>query len=85
MKARELLPLFPWVSVQGELEGEIAGCASDSRNIAPGDLFLCFKGERSDGHDYLAEALQRGAVAAVGELALELPRPGRPARFYPLP
>ncbi len=73
MRARELLPLFPWVSVRGELEREITGCVSDSRNVAPGDLFLCFKGEHSNGHAYLAEALQRGAVAVAGEQELELP------------
>ncbi|MCX5970105.1 MAG: UDP-N-acetylmuramoyl-L-alanyl-D-glutamate--2,6-diaminopimelate ligase [Coprothermobacterota bacterium] len=73
MRAQELLPLFPWVSVRGELGREITGCASDSRSVAPGDLFLCFKGEHSDGHAYLAEALQRGAVAAAGEQELELP------------
>ncbi len=73
MRARELLPLFPWVSVRGELGREITGCSSDSRSVAPGDLFLCFKGEHSDGHAYLAEALQRGAVAVAGEQETELP------------
>jgi len=73
MRARELIPLFPWVSVRGELDREISGCASDSRSVAPGDLFICFKGERSDGHDFALEALQRGALAVAGEQELELP------------
>ena len=37
----------------------------DSRTIGPGQLFFAVKGERLDGHDYLASALEKGAVAAV--------------------
>ncbi len=37
----------------------------DSRKVQLGDLFLAIKGERVDGHHYVADALARGAVAAV--------------------
>jgi UDP-N-acetylmuramoyl-tripeptide--D-alanyl-D-alanine ligase len=37
----------------------------DSRAIEPGDLFLAIPGERVDGHQFLGEAWQRGAVAAL--------------------
>lgn len=37
----------------------------DSRTIGAGQLFFAVKGERLDGHDYVAAALERGAVAAV--------------------
>jgi UDP-N-acetylmuramoyl-tripeptide--D-alanyl-D-alanine ligase len=37
----------------------------DSRTIGKGELFFAVKGERLDGHDYVAAALQKGAVAAV--------------------
>jgi UDP-N-acetylmuramoyl-tripeptide--D-alanyl-D-alanine ligase len=37
----------------------------DSRNIHQGDLFFAVKGERLDGHDFVAEALAKGAIAAV--------------------
>ena len=37
----------------------------DSRLIKPGDLFWALRGEQHDGHDFLAEARQRGASAAV--------------------
>jgi UDP-N-acetylmuramoyl-tripeptide--D-alanyl-D-alanine ligase len=37
----------------------------DSRTIAPGSLFFAVKGERMDGHDFVAQALKKGAVAAV--------------------
>lgn len=37
----------------------------DSRNIQPGELFFAVKGERLDGHDFVEQAFQHGAVAAV--------------------
>ncbi len=38
---------------------------TDSRSILPGDLFVALQGERMDGHDFLEEAAQGGASAAV--------------------
>lgn len=37
----------------------------DSRRVQPGDLFVALGGENFDGHDYVADALAKGAVAAV--------------------
>jgi UDP-N-acetylmuramoyl-tripeptide--D-alanyl-D-alanine ligase len=37
----------------------------DSRSIQPGEAFFAIKGQRFDGHDYLEEALRRGATVAV--------------------
>ena len=39
--------------------------ATDSRTLKPGDLFVALSGERFDGHDYVAQAFERGAVAAI--------------------
>jgi UDP-N-acetylmuramoyl-tripeptide--D-alanyl-D-alanine ligase len=41
------------------------GYSIDSRTIADGELFFAVRGERLDGHDYVAAALERGALAAV--------------------
>ncbi|HEV2469415.1 MAG TPA: UDP-N-acetylmuramoyl-tripeptide--D-alanyl-D-alanine ligase [Candidatus Sulfotelmatobacter sp.] len=41
------------------------GYSIDSRTVAPGQLFFAVKGERLDGHDFVAAALDRGAVGAV--------------------
>ena len=50
----------------GEAAGvEITGLAYDSRDVAPGDLFFCVSGFRSDGHDFAAEAVRAGAAALV--------------------
>lgn len=39
----------------------------DSRQLLPGELFVAVRGERSDGHDYLLEAVQRGAAGLLIE------------------
>ena len=41
------------------------GYSIDSRTLQPGDLFFAIRGERFDGHDFVAAALERGACAAV--------------------
>ena len=41
------------------------GYSIDSRTIAPGELFFAVRGDRFDGHDFVAAAFARGAVAAV--------------------
>ncbi|MEO5828962.1 MAG: UDP-N-acetylmuramoyl-tripeptide--D-alanyl-D-alanine ligase [Rhodanobacter sp.] len=46
-------------------DAEVTGVAIDTRKLKPGDLFVAIKGERADGHDYLAEAAARGAVGAM--------------------
>jgi UDP-N-acetylmuramoyl-tripeptide--D-alanyl-D-alanine ligase len=41
------------------------GYSIDSRTIAAGELFFAVRGERFDGHDFVAGAVERGAVAAM--------------------
>ena len=45
----------------------------DSRKISGGDLFLALPGEHVDGHDYVADAIARGAVAALVTRAVDAP------------
>jgi UDP-N-acetylmuramoyl-tripeptide--D-alanyl-D-alanine ligase len=51
----------------------VRGAVVDSRLAGPADLFVAIKGERSDGHAYVADAFARGAVAALIERDLEIP------------
>src|SRR6266704_6208452 len=50
---------------EGGAEREIDGYSIDSRTVRPGDLFFAIVGPRMDGHDFVASALAKGAVAAV--------------------
>lgn len=43
------------------------GVSIDSRSIGSGQLFIALPGQKLDGHDYIAQALERGAVAAIAE------------------
>lgn len=60
-----LLDVVP-TDVSGAVEGvSVASVSMDSRHTAPGDLFCCVTGERYDGHDFAAQAVERGASALL--------------------
>lgn len=46
---------------------EITGIAYDSRNVLPGNLFVCIKGFETDGHKYAHAAVQNGAAVIVAQ------------------
>lgn len=53
----------------------IRGVTYDSRTVSPGDLFVAVRGEQHDGHAYLSQALELGAVALLVEtLPADLPK-----------
>jgi len=56
-----------FLSAAGEFDHKAVAQAYsiDSRTIQPGELFFAVKGERFDGHDFVEQALENGAVAAV--------------------
>jgi UDP-N-acetylmuramoyl-tripeptide--D-alanyl-D-alanine ligase len=56
-------------SVSGAGTLVVQGYSIDSRSVGAGELFFAVRGERFDGHDFIAAALQRGALAAVVSLA----------------
>jgi UDP-N-acetylmuramoyl-tripeptide--D-alanyl-D-alanine ligase len=43
----------------------VAGVSIDSRTVRAGELFIAIHGPRHDGHDHVAAALERGAIAAM--------------------
>ena len=59
-------------AVGGRLRGNDARVSvveTDSRRVEPGALFVALRGTRSDGHDFVDEALERGAAAAIVQVA----------------
>jgi UDP-N-acetylmuramoyl-L-alanyl-D-glutamate--2,6-diaminopimelate ligase len=73
MKLAELIPaelLAPGSAIGAPVE--IVGLAYDSRRVAPGTLFFCVSGQRSDGHDFATAAVRAGAAALVVERPLGL-------------
>ncbi len=67
----------------------ITEAAIDSRQVIPGGLFIAIPGERVDGHEYVTQAFQRGAIAALIQRDIDEPYPvidvrkGRLGNFNP--
>ena len=51
--------------IRGNGERVAFGVSIDSRSIRPGELFVAIRGAKHDGHDHLAEAAEKGAIAAL--------------------
>lgn len=65
MKPWNLSELGDVLSCEVPLEAEITSVSSDTRTLQAGCLFVALKGERFDGHDFVENAIQAGALAAV--------------------
>src|SRR5215471_11854476 len=65
MKFRELLHNVEVSSSSGD--AEISSVEYDSRKIQPGALFIAMRGESTDGNRYIAQAIEKGAVAVVSD------------------
>jgi UDP-N-acetylmuramoyl-L-alanyl-D-glutamate--2,6-diaminopimelate ligase len=53
--------------IHGDKNRVISGITQDSRNVEPGDIFCCVRGESFDGHVFVTDAISRGAVAVLSE------------------
>ncbi len=63
-----LFDQFPLRVLAGNLvDVQISGIALDNRLVKQGDLFVAMKGSNADGHDFILDAIQRGAAAVVGD------------------
>ena len=65
MRIREFLALGEVAETEGNLDQEVNGLTYDSRTVSPGQIFFAVPGEKTDGHDYIAAAIQRGAAGVV--------------------
>jgi UDP-N-acetylmuramoyl-L-alanyl-D-glutamate--2,6-diaminopimelate ligase len=65
MKLSELISALGECGIAGRRDVEVTGLSHDSRMVRYGNLFAALPGGRSDGHDYVAEAIERGAVAIL--------------------
>lgn len=60
-------------TVRGDIDVEVTGIAYDSREIKPGELFVCLPGLNTDGHLYISEAVEKGAVGIVVSKEVKVP------------
>lgn len=75
MKLQVLSELLIHAKLIGDGETEITGIEMDSRKVKQGDLFVCIRGERFDGHQYAKEAIGKGAVALLTMTPLDVKIP----------
>lgn len=69
MTLRDLISHFDKPVTSGSLDTEISELAYDSRKIAPKTAFVALRGSKSDGHDFIAKAIEAGAAAIIAEQA----------------
>ena len=67
MKLSQLIAALPDLQTQPQSDPDITLVTADSRKVIPGALFVAYPGVSVDGHNFIADAIERGAVAIVGE------------------
>ena len=72
MLASELLG-SKWLDEHEDID--ITGIAYDSRNVLPGNVFVCIKGFETDGHKYAEMAVKNGASLIVAEDKIDVDVP----------
>jgi len=63
----DLVSILPDKTLRGPGDVEVTGVKNDSRQVAPGDLFIAVRGVQLDAHKFIPEAISKGAVAVLCE------------------
>lgn len=71
MKLSKLLEDIRVLRYSGDLETEIEGITYDSRQVKKNYMFICIKGSNFDGHDYIDNAIEKGAAALIVDRSIE--------------
>lgn len=74
MKCEELLQGITYECIKGTTDKEISQVVYDSRRLTRDCLFICICGYNVDGHDFAAEAAEKGAAVLVVQKDIELPK-----------
>ncbi|MGH2623217.1 MAG: UDP-N-acetylmuramoyl-L-alanyl-D-glutamate--2,6-diaminopimelate ligase [Sphingobacterium sp.] len=67
MQLKELLHAIPVKEYRGLLDSEVSSLCLDSRKMEKDSLFVAIRGYQSDGHDYISQAIENGALVIVLE------------------
>src|ERR1700722_17575999 len=69
MQLADLIQQLSAKSIHGSVDREITGVRYDSRRVTAGNLFVAVRGAAFDGHSFIEQAIDKGAIAVVGEQA----------------
>ena len=72
MKLKEMLVGLEGLKAKGDLDVEIKGISSNSKELKEGDLFVAIKGFEVDGHKFVNDAIEKGASAIIIEEGCDL-------------
>lgn len=72
MKLEKILQGLTELKLRGDLNTEISGIESNSKNVKPGFLFIAIKGFSVDGHKYIESAIENGATAVMVQEGCDL-------------
>ena len=75
MLLRELLDISEIRDERGSMDHPVEGLACDSRRVRDGYVFFALAGQHADGHNFVDEAVTRGAVAVVVQRPVLAPSP----------
>ncbi|MFA9557359.1 UDP-N-acetylmuramoyl-L-alanyl-D-glutamate--2,6-diaminopimelate ligase [Evansella sp. AB-rgal1] len=75
IQLHSLLKGLPSYELSGEENPTVHELHMDSREVSEGSLFFCIRGYTVDGHDFVNQAVEKGAVAIVAEQDLHVPIP----------
>ena len=67
MLLSELLTAVKQAQITGEYDARIEDICFDSRKVEKGTVFVAIKGINTDGHQYIATAIEKGAIAVIAE------------------
>jgi len=81
VKLSELIGDLSPIKVIGDADVEVTGIAYDSRQVKPGEVFVAIRGLNVDGHNFIPQAVEKGAAAVVGERPVKAVR--QPASGVP--
>ena len=71
MKITKLMEYVKVIEVKNAQQIDITGLAYNSRKVEEGQVFVCIKGFKVDGHQFAGQAVENGAVALVVEDFIE--------------
>ena len=67
MQLKQLVNELAPIRVEGPLDRDVTGIAYDSRRVTPGMVFVAIPGRKTDGHEFINTAIDRGASAIICE------------------
>ena len=73
MKLTKLLERLKYEVLQGKDDIEVTELVNDSRKVTDGSVFVCISGAVVDGHDFVSDVTEKGAIAVIVEKEVEAP------------